>query len=230
MFSSVRAFIEPDTSISNRILRGRGRRRKRPSRSTSPSLRTLSRKRTAQIGEGAAACAPAPVTAPPRQAGRRLARQPSQRVSGRIARKAALDQGFRARRGKAGFIGLVGERRLVLAAAFFLQANDLFVFAISLFDRFAAAEVEVEQPVIGRAPLRRWRQRREPGLADMFQAARPEQIDRCEECRGLLRRHGKSVGAQQRDKGDEDPDSARKCKFVAHAAASAISASSRGEM
>ena len=44
MFSSVRAFIEPETSINSNILRGRARRLNRPSRSTSPSLRTLSRK------------------------------------------------------------------------------------------------------------------------------------------------------------------------------------------
>ena len=184
----------------------------------------------AQIGEGAAPRAPAPMTAPPRQARRRFARQPAQRIAGRLSRKAALDQGFGARRGKAGFVGLVGQRRLVLAASFLLQADDLFVFAVRPFDRFAATEVEVEQPVIGRAPLRRWRERRKPGLADVFQAARPEQFDGCKEGRGLLRRDGKSVGAQQGDKGDEDADGARRCKFVAHAAASAISASSRGEM
>jgi hypothetical protein len=99
------------------------------------------------------------VTTPPRQAGRCLARQPAQRIDRRIPRKAAFDQGFRARRGKAGFVGLVGERQLVLAASFLLQADDLFVAAVRLFDRFAATEVEVEQPVIGRAPLRRWRKR-----------------------------------------------------------------------
>src|SRR6476659_4183557 len=116
----------------------------------------------AQIRKGTAPRAPAPVTAPPWQSGRRLARQPAQRIAGRLARKTALDQGFRARRGKPGFIGLVGQWRLVLAASFLLQANDLFVFAVGLLDGFAAAEVEVEQPIIGRAPLWRWRERRKP--------------------------------------------------------------------
>ena len=90
--------------------------------------------------------------------------------------------------------------------------------------------LQIEQPIIGRAPLRRRCKRRKAGLADVFQAARPEQLDRGQESRGLLRRDRKSVDAQQRDKGDEDADGARKCKFVAHAAASAISASSRGEI
>ncbi len=184
----------------------------------------------AQVGEGAATRAPAPVTAPPRQAGRRFARQLAQRVDGRIPRKATLDQGFRARRGKAGFVDLVGQRRLVLAASFLLQADDLFVFALSLFDRFAATEVEVEQPVIGRAPLRGGSKRRESGPSDMFDGARPEQFDGRKESRGLLWRNCKSVSTQQDDKRDEDADGAGRCKFVAHAAASAINASSRGEI
>ena len=53
---------------------------------------------------------------------------------------------------------------------------------------------------------------------------------RCEERRGLLRRNRKAVAAQQGDKGNEDPGGLWKGKLVAHAAASAISASSRGEI
>ena len=230
MFSSVRAFIEPETSISSRIFRGRVRRLRRPSRSTSPSLRTLSRRVRRRSANG-------PRRArrrrwPRRRGSRAGASRDSRRSASLVVllRKAALDQRFGARRGKAGFVGLVGQRRLVLAASFLLQADDLFVFAVRLLDRFAAAEVEVEQPVIGRAPLRRRRERREPGLADVFQAARPEQFDGCKEGGGLLGRDRKAIGAQQRDKGDEDADGTRKCRFVAHAAASAISASSRGEM
>ncbi len=64
----------------------------------------------------------------------------------------------------------------------------------------------------------------------MFEAARPEQFDGRQKGGGLLRRDGKAVGAQQRDKGDENACGARQLKLVAHAAASAISASSRGEM
>jgi len=145
-------------------------------------------------------------------------------------RKTTLHQRFGACRGKAGFIGLVGQRRLVLAAALLLQADDLFVFAVCALDRFAAAEVEVEQPVVGRAPFRGRRKRREPGLSDVLQAARPEQFDGCKERHGLLWRDCKPIGTQQRDKRDEDADGTRQHGFFAHAAASAISASSRGEI
>jgi hypothetical protein len=90
--------------------------------------------------------------------------------------------------------------------------------------------MDVEQPVIGRAPLRRWRERRKPGPADVFQAARPEQLDGGEKGSRLLRSDCKSIGTQQRDKGDEDAGRVGQVQIVAHAAASAISASSRGEM
>ena len=163
----------------------------------------------AQIGERPAARAHAAMAAPPRQPCRRLARQPAQRVAGGGLRKAALDQRFRARRGKPGFVGFIGQRRLVLAASFLLQADRLLVFALRPLDRLAAAEMDIEQPVIGRAPLRRWRERRKSGLADVFEAARPEQLDGRKEGGGLLRRDGKAVGAQQRDKGDEDARSTR---------------------
>ena len=210
MFSSVRAFIEPETSISNKILRGRSA----PPQSSQPQhlavvAHTVAQG-AAQIGEGTAAGAHAAMTASPRQPRRRFAREAAQRIAGRAVRKAALDQRFGARRGKPGFVGFVGQRRLVLAASFLLQADGLFVFALRLLDRLAAAEVDVEQPVIGRAPLRRRRERRKPGLADVLQAARPEQFDRCKEGGGLLRRDGKSVGAQQGDKGDEDARGTRK--------------------
>jgi len=90
--------------------------------------------------------------------------------------------------------------------------------------------MDVKQPVIGRAPLRRWRERRKSRLADVFQAARPEQLDGGKKRGGLLRGHRKSVGTQQRDKGEADAGRVGQVQFVAHAAASAISASSRGEM
>ena len=158
----------------------------------------------AQIGEGTAAGAHAAMAASPRQPRRRFAGEAAQRVAGRGLRETAFDQSFRPRRGKAGFVGLIGQRRLVLAAAFFLQADGFLVFAFGPFDRLAAAEVDVEQPVIGRAPLRRRRQGRDAGLADMLEAARPQQFDRGEEGGGLLGRDRKPVGAQQRDKGNEN--------------------------
>ena len=187
--------------------------------------------RAAKVGEGAASCAAAAMAAASRQSGGGFAGQTPQCVAGCATRKAAFHQRFRARRGEAGFIGFIGQQGFLVATAFLLQPDGFLVLAvIGPLDGFAAAKMKVEQPVIGGAPLRRRRERRKPGAADMLQAARPEQVDGGKERRGLFRRDQESVGAQQRRKGNEHACGARQLKIVAHAAASAISASSRGEM
>ncbi len=106
------------------------RRLRRPSRSTSPSLRTLSRKVRRRSANGPRR---ARLRRWPRRRGRRAgASRDSRRSASPVERlrKAALDQRFGARRGKAGFVGFVGQRRLVLAASFLLQADGLFVLAV----------------------------------------------------------------------------------------------------
>src|SRR4051794_20362834 len=182
-----------------------------------------------QVRPGAASRAPAAMAAPPWQAGRGLAGQTAQRVAGASGSEAALDQRFGASCHDAGFIGLVGESGL-LAVSLVLQPNDLVVLGFAARKLVAAEEVDLEQVVIGGAPLRRRRQRRKPGLPDVFQSARTEKIDCREEGYGLLRRDGKAVAAQQGHEGDEGARGARQVRLFAHATASAISASSRGAM
>ena len=131
MLSSVRPFIEPETSISSSTLRGRGA----PLQPSEPQhLAVVAHalaQGAAQIGPRAAAGAHAAMAAPPRQAGRGLARQSAQRVAGRACREAAFDQRLGARGGQPGFVGFVGQQRFVLAASFLLQANHLLVFRAS---------------------------------------------------------------------------------------------------
>ena len=157
----------------------------------------------AEIGPRPTTGAHAAVAAPPRQARRRLARQFSQGIAGRACREAAFDQRLGAGRDKSGLVGFVGQQRFVLAASFLLQANHFLIFRAGVIDRFAADEMDVEQPVVGRAPLGRRGERRQSGQANGFEAARTQQLDRGQECRCLFRRHGKAVDAQQRDKGHE---------------------------
>ena len=149
------------------------------------------------------------MAAPPRQSGRGLARQFSQGIAGRACREAAFDQRLGAGRDKSGLVGFVGQQRFVLAASFLLQANHFLIFRARMVDRFAAEEMDVEQPVVGRAPLGRRGERCQSCEADGFHAARAQQLDRRQECRRLFRRHGKTVDAQQRDKGHEDAGRAR---------------------
>ena len=137
------------------------------------------------------------------QTGRGLTRQFSQGIAGRACREAAFDQGFGAGRGKPGLVGLISQQRFVLAASFLLQANHFLIFGARSIDRFAAEEMDVEQPVVGRAPLRRRGERRQPGLPNDFEATRTQQLDRGQERRRLFWRHGKAVDAQQCDKGHE---------------------------
>ena len=85
------------------------------------------------------------MAAPPRQAPRGLARQAAKRVCRGKLREAALDQRLGAGRGQAGFVGLVGEQRLLVAAALLLEPDGLVVLAvIDALERLAAAEMEVE--------------------------------------------------------------------------------------
>ena len=114
------------------------------------------------------------MAAPPRQSGRGLARQFSQGIAGRACREAAFDQRLGAGRGKSGLVGFVGQQRFVLAAAFLLQANHFLIFRARMIDRFAAEEMDVEQPVVGRAPLGRRGERRQSCEADGFHAARAQ--------------------------------------------------------
>ena len=97
----------------------------------------------------------------------------AQGIAARACRKAAFDQRFRAGCGKSGLVGFVDQQRFVFAAAFLLQANDFLVFRAALVDRFAADEMDVEQPVVGRAPLRRWSERRPPREADVLMLRGP---------------------------------------------------------
>ncbi len=227
MFSSVRAFIEPETSIRNRILRGRWRRRIRPSRSTSPSLRTLSRRVRRRSANG-------PLRArrrrwPRRRGSRRAASRDNCRSGSLVglarsgARPAPRPAPPQARTRWPRRRAAVRPRRGLPPAGG--PSPRPRRSACSIASR--AAEMDVEQPVVGRAALWRRRQGRKPGAADVLQAARAEQLDRRQEARRLLRRDREAVGAQQRDKGDEDARGTRQLKVVAHAAASAMIASSR---
>ena len=100
------------------------------------------------------------MAAPPRQAGRGLARQLSQGIAGRAGREAAFDQRLGTCGDQPGLVGFISQQRFVLAASFLLQANHFLVFRARVIDRFAAEEMDVEQPVVGRAPLRRRGERR----------------------------------------------------------------------
>src|SRR3954452_17420021 len=171
------------------------------------------------------------MAAPLRQAPRRLAGKPAQRIGRRELRKAALDQGFGARSCETGLIGLIRQQRLVVSARFLLQPNRLLVLTvIDALDSLASAKVQIEQPVERCATLR-WRGQCCKGrLPNVFQAAGTEQLDRGQERGRLFRCDGKPVRSQQADERDENTRSARQFGFGAHAEASASRESRRGEM
>src|SRR5262245_58636764 len=89
--------------------------------------------------------------------------------------------------------------------------------------------MRIEQRVERLAPLRRGRQGGMGGAPDVVEAAGPEQRDGGEERRGLLWRHGKTVGAQQAGEGDEWRRRSGESR-VHHAAAPVMMASRRGAM
>ena len=93
--------------------------------------------------------------------------------------------------------------RFVLAAPVLLDADTSSSFALRQVLAFRAEEMHVEQRVIGGVALGRRGERREAGVADVLEIARPQQADRREERRRLLRRDREAVGAQQRDEGEE---------------------------
>ncbi len=182
-----------------------------------------------EIDDPAAAGACATVAASARQARGRLALESAQRIVAFRGAEAALDKRLGAGRRLARFVGFVPERRLVVAALLLLDANALLIAFVVAADGLLAKEMNGEEAVEGAMALGRRRERREAGLADVLGVARTEQRDRREEGGRLLRSHGKAVGAQQRDEREKWPRGAWQ-GGVAHAAASAISASSRPAM
>src|SRR4051812_2822689 len=136
------------------------------------------------------------MAAPPGQAPWRFAREAAQRLGRGELREAAFDQCLGAGCGQAGVVGVVGQQRLLVAAAFFLEPDGLVVLAvIGILDGLAAAKVKIEQPVEGYASLRRRGEGGQCRLPDIPEVARAEQLDRSEERGSLFRRDGKSVGA-----------------------------------
>src|SRR5205085_11100260 len=102
--------------------------------------------------------------------------------------EATLDQDLRARGREARLVGLVGKQSLVITACFLLQANDvLVVINPVLIDLLAAAEMKVEQPVIGCAAFRGWCERRQPGFRVVSGVLGPAQAYRGKRARGLFR-------------------------------------------
>ena len=89
--------------------------------------------------------------------------------------------------------------------------------------------MDVEQRVIGGVTLGRRGQGCETRPADIIEIARPQKDNRREERFRLLRRDGKAIGAQDRDKTDKRLDSARRRSDLAHATNSASMASRRPE-
>jgi hypothetical protein len=114
------------------------------------------------------------MAAPPRQAGWGLARQSSQGIAGCAYCEAAFDQRLGAGGDKPGLVGFVGQQCFVLAAAFLLQANDFLVLRARMVDRFAAEEMDVEQPVVGGASLGRRGECCQSREADGIHAARSQ--------------------------------------------------------
>ena len=158
----------------------------------------------AQVEPVAAPGRDAPVAAPLRQALGQRALEAAQRVALVGGAEAARRQGLGRRGGLAGLVDVVGGGRLEAAAAVLLHAQVVRVGLGRLAAQFdGAEEVGVEQRVELLVPLRRRRQGRMRGAADVVEAARAQQRDGGQERRGLLRRDGEAVGAQQRREGDE---------------------------
>jgi hypothetical protein len=141
----------------------------------------------------------------------------------------ALNERFGASRSLTGFIRFFGADRFVRAAPIFLDANNIFLFAFRQILPFSAKEMHVEQRMVGGVTLGRRGQGRKTGPADIFKIPRPQENNRREERLRLLRRDGKAIGAQDRDKTDERLDGARRRSDLAHAIDSASMASRRPE-
>ena len=207
-FSSVRCFIEPETSISSSSLRGRGRRRSRLSLRNSPSLRTLSRSVRRRSANGPRR---ARIRRWPRRSGRRRGASRASRRSGSLAPPRSKRRSTSASARAAAWpdsLTSSANSGVVLAAGVLLDAQRLVALAFRL-QRLAAEEMDAEQRVVGGAALRRDAERREARLPDVLQRARPEQADGGKERRCLFRRDGEAVGAQQRDEIDEGARRAR---------------------
>ena len=205
------------------------RRFSRRSRSTSPSLRTLSRKVRRRSANGPRR---ARMRRWPRRRGSRAgASRDSRRSASLVAlsREAALRPAPRRvpRPGRTRWLRrpAAARPRRVLPPAAGRSPRRLAVRAL---DRFAAEEMDVEQPVIGRAPFRRRRKRREPGLADVRPgcAARADSMAarNAVVCSGAT---AKPLARSSAAKETKTRTARGSAEFVAHAAASAISASSR---
>src|SRR5450631_3828675 len=183
-----------------------------------------------QVCPGPAPRAHAPMAAPARQMAWGLAREPAQRVARPGRAEATFRQRFGSHRHFAGYVGFVGKLRFLVAAPLLLQPHHFVILALVAPNLFSAEEVDSEQKIVGSAPLRRRRQGRQPGLPDVLGPARAEQRNRLQERGGLLGRDCKTVGAQQRHERYEGARGAGQLRRFAHAAASAISASSRPAM
>ena len=200
--SSVRAFIEPETSISSSSLRGRCA----PLQASQPQhLAVVAHavaQGAAQIGERAAPRAHAPVAAPPRQAraapraqagaARRPSRSPRSgaRPAPRRGRRRARIRWLRRRASGSSSPRPSSCRRTISSSS--ASAPRRAPRCRGNGCRTARSRSRAARAAARASPARRGGCRR---------VARPEQLDRREERRGLLRRDGEAVGAQQRGKG-----------------------------
>ncbi len=215
------------------VLRGRGRRFSRPSRITSPSLRTRITQGT-RAGRPRARAGPASADACAdcgRRVGASRASRRSASLRPRHEPKRRSDQGLRAHRHFTGSAGLIGERRFVLATLpSFLEADDV------LRRRPRSARESPrrrrkwmpEQPVVGRAPLGRRRERRQSGLADVSRLRGPSSSIAARKARWSARARRQScwrAAAPRRKRRYGRRAAAASSSY--HAAASAMSASSR---
>ena len=185
--------------------------------------------RAPQVDDGALPCPRAPVAHPLRQTPSGFAPQAAQSFTRFHRAKAALNKRFGASRGLTGFIRFFGADRFVRPAPVFLDANHILLFTLRQVLPFRPEEMHVEQRMIGGVTLGRRGQGRETCATDIIRIARSQEDDRREERLRLLRRDGKAIGPQDRDKTDERFDSARRRSDLAHATNSASMASRRPE-
>jgi hypothetical protein len=173
----------------------------------------------------AAPGAHAPVAGAARQVRRRRAGEAAQHLEIGFGAEVPHRERFHSGRVLPGLVDLVRQQRLGAAGALFLHAHGLVV---GLAERLAllqlAQEVRAEQRIEGGAALRRRRERRMGGAADIGDRLRTKQADRREERGGLLRRDREAVRPQQRRERHERPCGTRQ---DTHAAASARIESSR---
>ena len=189
------------------MARRRGLRRRRGRRKISPSLRIISCIARRKSSPGPRLARDAPVAAPLRQALGQSALKAAQRVGLVGGRETARGEGLGRRRGLARLVDVVGGRRLEAAAAVLLHPQLVRIGLADLAGKLdRTQEVRIEQRVELLAPLRRRRQSRMRGAADVVEAARAQQRDGRQEGRGLLGRHRKAVGAQQSGERDERLD------------------------